>query len=186
VDAPARAHDGAVGQDDLEAEHVVAGHAVLQAARAAGIGGDVAADRRLLERGRVGRVIPAHGAGRVAHVAGDGPRLDHRHAVAGVDLDDPVHVRQREHDAAMHRHAAAHVPDARPARDHGDVVGVGKGHEVGHVLCRFGEDDHVGQRRGIPFVAGVGGKGVGVGGHLVRAEQVHEGVDQGRFVHARA
>ena len=49
----------AVGEHDVEAEHVVGGDAVLHAAQAAGVGGDVAADRADLERRRVRRVPEA-------------------------------------------------------------------------------------------------------------------------------
>ena len=49
----------AVGQHDLEAEHVVDGEAVLEAVRAAGVLGDVAADRADLLARRIGRVVEA-------------------------------------------------------------------------------------------------------------------------------
>ncbi len=44
VRAPAQPQHGAVGQHDFQAEHVIAGDAVFEAARAAGVGDDVAAD----------------------------------------------------------------------------------------------------------------------------------------------
>src|SRR5690606_30333609 len=43
---PAQLDDAAVGEHDLQPEHVVGGDAVLDAAQAARVGGDVAADRR--------------------------------------------------------------------------------------------------------------------------------------------
>ena len=49
----------AVGEDDVEAEDVVGGDAVLHAAQPAGVGGDVAADRADLVRRRVRRVPEA-------------------------------------------------------------------------------------------------------------------------------
>ena len=49
----------AVGQHHLELEHVVGREAVLEAVRAAGVLGDVAADRAHLLAGRVGRVVEA-------------------------------------------------------------------------------------------------------------------------------
>ena len=48
--------EGAVGEHDVEAEHVVGRDAVLHAAQPAGVGRHVAADRADLERRRVGRV----------------------------------------------------------------------------------------------------------------------------------
>ena len=61
VRAAAEPDDGAVGEHDFEAEHVVAGDAVFQAARAAGVGDDVAADEALASgsRGRAGKTSSA-------------------------------------------------------------------------------------------------------------------------------
>ena len=56
---PAEPHRGAVGEHHGQAEHVVGGDAVLHAAQAAGVGGDVAADRADLVRRRVRRVPEA-------------------------------------------------------------------------------------------------------------------------------
>ena len=56
VRAAAEADDGAVGEDDFQAEHVIAGDAVFQAARSAGVGGDVAADEIVGAAGGVGRI----------------------------------------------------------------------------------------------------------------------------------
>ena len=64
--AAAEAHDLAVGEHDRHAEHVVARDAVLDAADAAGVGGDVAADRRDPVARRVGRIpepVGGDGAG---------------------------------------------------------------------------------------------------------------------------
>ena len=58
----AEPHDLAVGQHDLEPEHVIRGDAVLQAVRPAGVLGDVAADRARLLARRIGRVVEPVGA----------------------------------------------------------------------------------------------------------------------------
>ena len=55
--AAAELHDLAVGQHDLEPGHVVRREAVLEAVRAAGVLGDVAADRADDLGRRVGRVV---------------------------------------------------------------------------------------------------------------------------------
>ena len=54
------AHHRSAGQDDLEAAHVVGRHAVLDAAEAARVGRDVAADRAGRRRRRVRWVGQAH------------------------------------------------------------------------------------------------------------------------------
>ncbi len=99
-----------VGQHDLRRQDVVDREAVLQAVRAARVLRDVAADRADLLRGRVGRVVEA--------VIGDGARdveigdtrLDHDMAAVGVDLEHPVHPRQRDHDPLRDRQRPAREP----------------------------------------------------------------------------
>ena len=83
--AAAGAQHGAVGQHDFQRQHVVGRHAVFQAARAAGVLGDVAADRALLERGRIGRVEQAHALDGGLQVGRDDAGPDHGHPVDRVD-----------------------------------------------------------------------------------------------------
>ena len=78
----------AVGEHDLQAEHGVAGDAVLHAAQAARVLGQVAADGADLEAGRVGRIEEAVLGRRPAEVGVDDARLDDGGQVAGVDLED--------------------------------------------------------------------------------------------------
>ena len=54
--------DGAVGEHDVDREHVRRRDARREAVRAAGVGRDVAADRAGLLRRRIGRVVQARGA----------------------------------------------------------------------------------------------------------------------------
>ena len=61
----AESDDLALGRDDLEAEDVVDGDAVLERVRAAGVGGHVAADGAGALARRIGGVVVA-GAGQVA------------------------------------------------------------------------------------------------------------------------
>ena len=56
---PAEVHQLAVGQHRFDAEHVVDGETVLQAVRAAGVLGDVPADRADDLARRIGRVVAA-------------------------------------------------------------------------------------------------------------------------------
>ena len=56
---PPRSTTVAVGEDHARGEDVVRREAVLQAVRAAGVLGDVAADRADALRRRIGRVVPA-------------------------------------------------------------------------------------------------------------------------------
>ena len=133
--APAGAQDLAVGEHDLQAEHVLGGHAVLHAAHAARVGGHVAADRRRLPRTRVGRVAqPSCGDG-AGQGGVDHAGLHHGEPVDRVDLEDLVHRDRREHHARRRRRwrrrpARCARPAARPARrpaaaalDHRDHLG---------------------------------------------------------------
>ena len=86
ADSPAEFEDAAVGQHDRHPDHVVGGQAVLQAVRATGVAGDVAADGRDHLAGGVGRIHQALGRGTGVEVAIDHARPGHRHQVGGVDL----------------------------------------------------------------------------------------------------
>ena len=57
VGASAQADDVAAGQDDFQTEDKIAGDAVFEAARAAGVGGDVAADGAIGAAGGIGRIV---------------------------------------------------------------------------------------------------------------------------------
>ena len=112
---PPSVHQRAVGEHDVEAEHVVGGDAVLHAAEPAGVGGDVAADRADLVRRRVGRVPePVLRGGRL-DLGVERARLDDRDLAVGVDLDR-AHPLQAEHDAAVDRARPAGQPAAGAAR----------------------------------------------------------------------
>ena len=113
-------HDLAAGADDLarrqhglESEHVLLRDAVLERARPARALGDVAADRRLPQAGRIRRIEQADALDGVLQVAGDHVRLDDREQVRLVDLEDAVHPLEAEDDAAAHRHRAAGVARCR-------------------------------------------------------------------------
>ena len=99
--------DLAVRQHDGQARDVVDREAVLEAVGATRVLGDVAADRAdLLARG-IGRVeepVRRDGAGDVEI---RDARLDHDPLRSEVDLDDPLHPRERDHDAVRDRQRPA-------------------------------------------------------------------------------
>lgn len=143
VAAAAGSDDGAVWEDDFEAEDVVAGDPVFEAARAAGVGGDIAAEGAFAEAGWVRRVVPSEFADLVLEVAGDDAGLDDGDPVGRVDLEDAVHAFHGEDDAAVDGDAAADVADAAAADGDGDLVSSGEGHDGADVGSGFGEDDGV-------------------------------------------
>ncbi len=72
----AEPHRGAVGQNHLQAKHVVGGDAVLHAAQPAGVGRDVAADAADLERRRVRRIPEPVLGDRLLDLGVEQPGLD--------------------------------------------------------------------------------------------------------------
>ena len=114
----AERHEGAVGEHDVEAEHVVGGDAVLHAAQPAGVGRDVAADRADLVRAGVRRVPEALRGGGPLDLDVERAGLDDGDPAGGVDLDG-AHPLGRQHDAAVDRERAtgqarSRRPAARP------------------------------------------------------------------------
>ena len=137
---------GAVREHHVEAEHVVRGHPVLDAAQPAGIGGDVAADRADLVRGRVGRIPQAVRGRGCLQLGIERTRLDHRDAGRGVDLDPP-HPFQTEHDSAVDGRSAAGQAAAGPARNHRHRMRR-RPTQHGLHLIRIGRPDHRQRRAG--------------------------------------
>ena len=155
VATPAELRDRAVRQHNLEPEYVVARDAVLEAARAAGVGGDVAADATVRSARRVGRIIQPLGLGGVLQLRRDDAGLNHGDKVARADFADALHLGQTQRDAAVHRHAAANVAEPGAARGHRDAMPVGKLENLRNRLGAAREGHRVGRVCGKPFVAGV-------------------------------
>ena len=126
----AEADHVAVGQDQLQAQHVVGGEAVFQAVHAARVLGDVAADGAGDLRGGVGGVVEAlvlDGLGDAeigdAGLGGDG-------AVLVVDVEDAVELAQAQDDAVGERQGAAGERGAGAARDDLDLLGVAEAQDA--------------------------------------------------------
>src|SRR2546423_939389 len=105
--AAAERHPFAVRQDDLDREHVISRHAVLQAVRPAGVFGDVAADGASHLARWVGRVMKAGGRGRLRQLYVDDARLDDREAILVIELENAIEPRQLEDHRAAERQRAA-------------------------------------------------------------------------------
>ena len=111
-----------VHQHHLDAEHIVGGQPVFQAVHAAGILGDVAADRAGDLRRRVGRVVEAvllDGVGD-AEIGDAGLRDDD--AVRIVDRQDAVEAAHDQQHRILERQRAARQRRAGAARHHADVA----------------------------------------------------------------
>ncbi len=152
-------------QDDVQAEDVFGGDAVLDAAQTAGGGADVAADRALFPAGGVGRVVQAVFGDGAGEDGVDDAGLDDGDPLDRVDLEDAVHLDEREDDAAVGGVGRPGQPGAGPLRNDGDAQRGGGPHDVLHLLDGAGQDDDGGGAAlaEARHVGGVGGGDVGVG-----------------------
>ena len=117
-----RAADGdqlAVRQHRLDAEHVVHGEAVLQAVRAAGVLGDVAADRADLLARRIRRVVVAERRDLSRDLEVGDARLDRDAPIRDVDLEHAIQPSQRDDDAAAGGSAPPDSPVPCPRATNG-------------------------------------------------------------------
>ncbi len=105
--ATAGAQAGAVDQEHVEAEHVVAGDTVFEGAGAAGVLGDVAAEGADLERVGIGWIEEALGLDGGVEVGEEDARLDHGELLVAIDLLDGLHPESAEDDAPGDRYRAA-------------------------------------------------------------------------------
>jgi hypothetical protein len=143
---PAELDHLAVGQHERQPRHVVHGEAVLRAVRASGVLGDVAPDRADLLAGRVGRVEEAVRRDRSRDVQVRHPRLDDDALRVEVDLKDPRHPRERDHDAAGDGSRAAGEPRSGAARDERDLVSRTGADDRLHLLGRARQRYELGDR----------------------------------------
>ncbi len=161
--------DAPIRQDDSQAEHVVAGHAVFQAARAAGIGGDIPADGRLLDAGRVGRVEQAEFFHGRLQIGGNHSRFDGRSGVGFIDFQDMVHAGQRQDDSAPVGHRTACQARAHAARDHRELFPGSQLHNLADLFCGARQNDDLRAAFLESGVVAVDGQVFGRGEHAIFA-----------------
>ena len=111
-----------VGQDDACARHVVHREPVLQAVRPARVLGQVAADRADLLARRIRGVEVALRRDGPCDVEVRDAGLDDDALALEVDLEDPVHPRDRDDDSLGDRQRAAREAGARAPGDERDAV----------------------------------------------------------------
>src|SRR5580700_7947071 len=103
----AEVDQGAVGEDDFEAEDVGGGEAVLETVGAAGVFGDVAADAADGLRGGIGGVEIALREDPGGYIEIDYARLDYYAGVREIDFEDAIHAREADDNAVFHGECAA-------------------------------------------------------------------------------
>ena len=113
--------DLAIHQHQLDAEDVVGGQPVFEAMHAAGIFGDIAADRAGDLARRIGRVIKAGMLDRLGQCQIGHPGLSHHAAIVVIDLEDAVELGHAEQYAVGQRQCPARKRGAGAARHHLDA-----------------------------------------------------------------
>ena len=124
-------------QHGAQAEHVIERHPVLEAVRAAGIEGDVAADRADRLARRIGRVVQAVLLGRERHVEIEHAGLHHGDPIDRIDLEDAIQPVQRDDDPIGVRHGAAGEAGAAAARDERHLRAMTQADRFDHLVGRL-------------------------------------------------
>ena len=141
---PAELDDLAVRQDECQPGHVVGRESVLETVRAACVLGDVAADRADLLARRIRCVEEAVRGDGARDVEVRNARLDDDALALEVDLEDPIHPRERDDDSACHRCGPARKTGAGPACDEWHALPVTRAKHRLDVLGRSGKNDELG------------------------------------------
>ena len=153
----ARAHDLARGQDHLQAEDGMLGHAVLDGR---------ACPRRFRRYCRPTVENPAlagvrgeeqaMGPGGLVELGRDHAGLDHGQEIGRVDLQDAVHAVQGQDHAAGRADGPAREARTGPARRDRAAVLVGQGQDGGHLGRGLGQEHGLGAAGEVARVHGVG------------------------------
>ena len=108
---------------------MVAGDAVQEAVRSTGVGGHVAPDRAHLLTRRIRREVKSERTKVLRQIEVDDTGLDPGHAVVDVDLEDPVHLRQRDDDRRPERDGSSRESGAGSPGHDPSTVALGDPHD---------------------------------------------------------
>lgn len=134
--------------DHLQAGDPVAGIAVADHADAAGIGGDIAADRTRAARGEIHRIHQTMLARGIVHRFQRHAGLDDERAIHRIELQRLVQALQAQHQLAVGSHRTAGQAGAPARRHHRNRVRIGPAQHRLHLVHRTGQGDR--QRVGRP------------------------------------
>ena len=186
-DLPACLDDLSGREHGLEAEHVLLGRAVLERTWAARAFGDIAANHRLPQRRRIGRIEEADLLDFILQVAGDDVRLDDGEEIRFVDLEDAVHPLERDDDASPDRNRPAGVAAAAPAGNDWQAMSRADLHDVRDLARVLREDDDVSGMPALQRVHAVRHARVVVRTHVGRTQyRLELGEDVSRDRHGPA
>ena len=131
------------GRTSSRAGNVIGGDAVGERVRAAGVFGDVAADGGRFLAGGIGCEVEAGVFDGASDVEIDDAGLDDGALIFEVELEDAVHAREDEHEAAGAGEGAAGEAGAGAAAEDRDVKLVGDFYDFGDFAGGGGKDHGV-------------------------------------------
>ena len=161
----------AAAGDGAQAQHVIAGDAVLDGARPGGVHREVAADAAIGAAAGVGRVEQAGAARDAVDFLGDHAGLDDDEAVVGIEFEHAPHALEADDHAAGCGQGAADVAGAGAARGQRNAMFEGDARERRHLVVRGGEQHGIGLDPARGFVAGIERPGGGVVEDAIGAER---------------
>jgi hypothetical protein len=170
----------AAAGDGAKREYVVARRAVLHRARSAGVARDVAADRAVRRRRRIGRPEQAMRLQRGLQIGVQHAGLDDCGTVRGIDREDRVHALERCDDTTCDRHGRASRVGAASARDERRAIRETRRDKRDDILVRRRKHDRVRHRLAPRIVVAVDEARRLVGREARVAERRAECVDQRR------
>ena len=177
---PAHLDDFPGGLHHLVADDVIQGGAVFEGERAAGVLGDVAAERRRGLGRRVHGEKQALGRGRLDGGHGDDTGLGAQGHGLGVDVQDALELGQAEDDRApMGRDGAAGQARAAAPGNDGEFELVGQAQDVADVFHGLGQEHAQGHLHAQ--IRGVGGtldQGMRRGDHVLGRHEPAQTFDQ--------
>ncbi len=142
--SPADVHNFAIGQDQLEAGHVVGSDTIGECVRPAGILRDIAADRAGFLTGRIGREIQTIFLRCARKVEIYDSRFDYGTLIFRVDLQDVVHARECEDDAALPGQRSAGETGSCAATYDGNIVAIRQLDDFDHILFAARKNNDIG------------------------------------------
>jgi hypothetical protein len=174
------ADDVAVGKHGLDAGDEILGDAVLDRTRPTGALGQVAPEKTAPAAGGIRGVEESLGLHGLLEHLRDDTRLDRRHEVTAVDLEDAVEPRGGKHDAAADRKCAPGKTRPRAPGRHRHPVRRRDAHDLGHLRGGRRRHHHLRQEDQILGLVGPGALDrLVVGGDVAVAQSPAECVEHG-------
>ncbi len=147
--------DLAVGEDDFRPQDMVAGHPVFQTVRPSGILAEISPDRGHFFARRI-RLVEITVLGQhILQIQRHYTGLDDDPLILDIHVEDLIHLRQDDGDAALNGNTPPAQVRPRPPRDDANLVIMGKFDDLRHLFGGGGKNDAIGfgtDQRRIVFI----------------------------------